>query len=127
MTLAYHEPEQTFLEGVFARGDARLADAIEEAWKRGARFDGWSEFFDFERWEKVFQDLEIDAAAYTGARSLDAKLPWDHIDCGVSKEYLMRERAKALAAETTRDCRLGCNGCGWQGRANVGRCAREQD
>ena len=127
VTLAYHEPEQTFLEGVFARGDARLADAIEEAWRRGARFDGWSEFFDFERWEKVFQDLEIDAAAYTGARSLDAKLPWDHIDCGVSKEYLMRERAKALAAETTRDCRLGCNGCGWQGRANVGRCAREQD
>ena len=127
VTLAYHEPEQTFLEGVFARGDARLADAIEEAWRRGARFDGWSEFFYFERWEKVFSDLEIDAAAYTGARSLDAKLPWDHIDCGVSKEYLMRERAKALAAETTRDCRLGCNGCGWQGRANVGRCAREQD
>ena len=57
----------------------------------------------------------------------DELLPWDHIDCGVSKEYLMRERAKALAAETTRDCRLGCNGCGWQGRANVGRCAREQD
>lgn len=127
VTLAYHEPEQTFLEGVFARGDARLADAIEEAWKRGARFDGWSEFFDFERWEKVFNDLEIDAAAYTGARSLGDRLPWDHIDCGVSKEYLMRERAKALAAETTRDCRLGCNGCGWQGRANVGRCAREQD
>ncbi len=122
ISLAYHEPEQTFLEGVFARGDASLAPALEEAWKRGARFDGWSEFFDFELWQKVFLDLDIDAESYTGPRRLDAKLPWDHIDCGVSKEYMLRERNKALAAETTRDCRLGCNGCGWQGRTKAGMC-----
>lgn len=116
VSLSYHEPEQTFLEGVFARGDARLADAIIEAWKRGARFDGWSEYFNFERWMEVFSDLGIDAAAYTGARALDETLPWDHIDCGVTKDYLLHERAKAYEAATTKDCRGGCNGCGWQGR-----------
>lgn len=119
VSLSYHEPEQTFLEGVFARGDSRLAEAVEEAWKRGARFDGWTEYFNFSRWMEVFNDLGIDAASYTGARATDEKLPWDHIDCGVTKEYLLRERKKALAAETTQDCRSGCNGCGWQGRAEV--------
>lgn len=125
VSLSYHEPEQTFLEGVFARGDSRLAAAIEEAWRRGARFDGWSEFFNIERWNEVFRDLDIDAAAYTGARGVDDVLPWDHIDSGVSKEYLLRERAKALAGCVTEDCRLGCNGCGWQGKTEV--CRNAQD
>lgn len=119
VSLSYHEPEQTFLEGVFARGDARLADAVEEAWRRGARFDGWTDYFNFDRWMGVFNDLGIDASSYTRERALDAKLPWDHIDCGVSKEFLLRERERALSASTTDDCRLGCNGCGWQGRAEV--------
>ena len=119
ISLSYHEPEQTFLEGVFARGDAALADVIEKAWRDGARFDGWTDFFDFDRWMRAFDALDIDASAYTSGRAPDAVLPWDFIECGVDKEYLMREREKAFRGETTRDCRHGCNGCGWQGRASV--------
>lgn len=119
VSLSYHEPEQTFLEGVFARGDSALAPAIERAWLAGERFDGWSEYFNFGRWMKAFEELGIDAASYTAERALGAALPWDHIDCGVDKEYLLLERERAYRAEVTRDCRGGCNGCGWQGRAEV--------
>ena len=123
VSLAYHEPEQTYLEGIFARGDSRLADAIEEAWRCGERFDGWTECFNFDRWMEVFRDLEIDTDSYAcRARSLDEKLPWDHIDSGVTKSYLLRERAKALSADCTKDCREGCNGCGWQGKTSVRGC-----
>lgn len=127
ISLSYHEPEQTFLEGVFARGDSKLADAIEEAWRRGARFDGWTEHFDFGRWSDVFRDLEIDASCYTGARDLSEVLPWDIIDTGVSREYLIREREKAMIGETTKDCREGCNGCGWQKKAKVEGCFNGKD
>jgi len=128
VSLTYHEPEQTYLEGVFARGDSRLADAIEEAWRRGARFDGWTEHFNFERWSEVFRDLEIDPDSYAcRARALNEKLPWDHINSGVSKAFLMHEREKAFAGERTRDCREGCNGCGWQGYTNVRGCSNGQN
>lgn len=122
--ISYHEPEQTYIEGVFARGDARLADAVEEAWNRGERFDGWSEFFNFERWMGVFNDLGIDTDGYAcRERSLDEILPWDHIDSGVSKQFLLRERERALTGDLTRDCREGCNVCGWQGRTAVKGCS----
>ena len=124
VTLSYHEPEQTYIEGVFARGDSKLADAIEEAWKRGERFDGWSEFFNFERWMEVFNDLGIDPDTYAcRGRAQDETLPWDHIDSGVSKFYLIKERQKALGNELTPDCREGCNFCGWQGRTAVEGCS----
>jgi radical SAM family uncharacterized protein len=118
ISLSYHEPDQTFIEGVFARGDSSLADAIEEAWRRGARFDGWTECFDFERWTGVFRDLGIDAESYTTrARSLDESLPWDSLDSGVSKNFLAMERGRAMTGETTPDCREGgCNACGWHSR-----------
>ncbi len=122
ITLAYHEPKQTYLEGVFARGDSVLATAVEEVWRRGQRFDGWTEHFNFERWIEVFRDLEIDADKFVAARSLDEKLPWDHIDCGVSKEYLLRERENAYKGIVTRDCRKGCNGCGWQRKTDMVNC-----
>ena len=124
VTLSYHEPEQTYIEGVFARGDSRLADAIEEVWKRGERFDGWSEFFNFERWMSVFNDLGIDPDMYAcRERAQDEILPWDHIDSGVSKSFLITERLKAFGIETTLDCREGCNACGWQGRTAVKGCS----
>jgi len=124
VTLSYHEPEQTYIEGVFARGDSRLADAIEEAWKRGERFDGWSEFFNFERWMAVFNDLGIDPDMYAcRERAQDEPLPWDHIDSGVSKSFLMTERRKAFGSEITSDCREVCNACGWQGRTAVKGCS----
>ena len=124
VTLSYHEPEQTYIEGVFARGDSRLADAIEEVWKRGERFDGWSEFFNFERWMSVFNDLGIDPDMYAcRERARDEILPWDHIDSGVSKSFLITERLKAFGIETTLDCREGCNACGWQGRTAAKGCS----
>ena len=122
ISLAYHEPKQTYLEGVFARGDASLAQAIEEVWRRGQRFDGWTEYFDFDRWMQVFSDLGIDSDKFVAARDVSEKLPWEHIDCGVSKAYLLCERQKALKGITTKDCRQGCNGCGWQGKTEVVNC-----
>ena len=124
VTISYHEPEQTYIEGVFARGDARLADAVEEAWNRGERFDGWSEFFNFERWMEVFTDLGIDPDGYAcRERALDELLPWDHIDSGVSKQFLLSERERAMTGDVTHDCREGCNACGWQGRTAVKGCS----
>lgn len=124
ISLAYHEPEQTFLEGVFARGPRELGAAIEEAWRRGARFDGWTECFDFERWMQVFRDLDIDADAIAcSSRPLDGPLPWDMIDSGVSREFLASERSRALLEEATPDCRGGgCNICGWEREGGCQRC-----
>ena len=123
VSISYHEPEQTYIEGVFARGDSRLADAVEEAWKRGERFDGWSEYFNFERWMGVFNDLGIDPDSYAcRERGIDEILPWDHIDPGVSRSFLLEERHRSLAGDVTRDCRESCNACGWQGRTSVKGC-----
>ena len=123
VSLSYHEPDQTYLEGVFARGDERLADAIEEVWRRGERFDGWTECFNFERWMEVFRDLEIDSDSYVSRpRPLDEPLPWDMIDSGVSKTYLAGERELAISGILTKDCRDGCNYCGWQGHTDVRGC-----
>ncbi|MDR3076179.1 MAG: radical SAM protein [Synergistaceae bacterium] len=118
ISLSYHEPEQTFLEGVFARGDASLGSAVLEAWRRGARFDGWTECFDIGRWDEVFRDLGIDAHGIASReRALDEPLPWDMIDIGVTKEFLLCERARAFGEIPTPDCAGGeCNGCGWQAR-----------
>ena len=124
VAISYHEPEQTYIEGVFARGDARLGDAVEEAWKRGERFDGWSEHFNFDRWMQVFSDLGIETDSYAcRERDRDEILPWDHIDSGVSKSFLLEERERSLTGDLTPDCREGCNGCGWQGRTSVKGCS----
>ncbi len=126
VSISYHEPEQTYIEGVFARGDAKLADAVEEVWRRGERFDGWSEHFNFDRWMEVFADLGIDPDRYAcRERGTDEVLPWDHIDSGVSRSFLLRERKKSLGGELTRDCREGCNACGWQGRTSVKGCSND--
>jgi radical SAM superfamily enzyme YgiQ (UPF0313 family) len=118
IVLNYHEPAQTFLEGVLARGDRRIADAIEKAWRDGARFDGWTECFDGGRWMRVFADAGIDPTEYTGrTRGRDEAFPWEVIDTGVSRSFLWAERIKALTGELTLDCRGGaCNLCGWQER-----------
>jgi radical SAM superfamily enzyme YgiQ (UPF0313 family) len=122
ISLSYHEPDQTFLEGVFARGDKSLGLVILEAWKRGARFDGWTECFDMKRWEDAFRDLGVDPEFYAcRPRGLDEALPWDMIDVGVSRDFLLSERARAMTGTPTPDCSKGCNGCGWQ--AGFSKCA----
>jgi hypothetical protein len=110
--LKYHEPEQSFLEGVLARGDRRLADAIELAWRNGARFDGWNETFDLGRWLDAFETCGLSTADYIGARKRDELLPWDVVDVGVTKAFLWRERCAAYDARLTPDCRVSCSACG---------------
>jgi radical SAM family uncharacterized protein len=94
---SWHEADTSFLEAVFARGDRLLAPALEKAWRLGCRFDGWSEHFSFERWEKAFDETGIDAAGYAEKRyQYDDCLPWDHLDCGIEKEIFIKEHELSL-------------------------------
>src|SRR3989441_1714312 len=111
--LKWRDPDTAFLEGVFSRGDVRTADALEAAWRMGARFDGWSECFNFGLWMKAFENVGIDPSLYLRPRDLDEVLPWDHIRTPVVKKFLLQERAKAYAAALTPDCRdHACYRCG---------------
>lgn len=124
VNLNYHDPEQTFLEGVFARGDRRLAPVLVAAWRKGARFDGWTETFSFSRWMDAFNEEGLDPGQFAAReRKLAEGLPWDHIHCGVTKEFLAEERALALAGSLSADCRpvggregAPCRACGVQDR-----------
>jgi len=114
VSVSFHEPAQSFIEALIAKGDEKVADVIERAWKYGARFDGWGETFDLSFWLKAFEDCGVDPYHIT-ARQIpyEERLPWDHVDVGVTKEFLWSERGKALKGEITGDCRWsGCNGCG---------------
>ena len=109
----WHEADVTVLEGVLARGDRRVGAVVEAAYKNGALFDSWSEYFDNSRWEKAFEECGIDPDFYTvRERSLDELFPWDFIDAGVSKEFLKREWLAALSEQVTPNCRSHCSGCG---------------
>ena len=109
----YHSPDLSRLEAVFARGDRRLGPVIENAVNRGARLDGWDEYFNYAKWIDAFQECGVDADFYT-TRGYDEEeiLPWDTIDVGVSKRFLIMERKRAYAGTITPDCRHGCAGCG---------------
>ena len=109
----YHAPDLSRLEAVFARGDRRLGAVIEEAVKNGARLDGWDEYFSFDTWKKAFETCGIDTDFYTVRGYGEGEiLPWDTIDVGVSKKFLLRERHRAYDEQITPDCREGCAGCG---------------
>lgn len=103
----------SFMEGVFARGDRRLAQVLIRAVELGCRFDGWREHFSLERWLRAFADCAVEPEWYLRRRELDEILPWSHLDCGVTREFLLAERDKALAEAATKDCRDGsCTACG---------------
>ncbi|MBQ8689072.1 MAG: TIGR03960 family B12-binding radical SAM protein [Clostridia bacterium] len=109
----YHDAKVSFLEAVFARGDRRLAPAIATAVEEGAMFDAWEEYFDYDKWMEIFARHGIDTGFYTTRGfGLDEVLPWDIIDCGVTKKYLLRERERAYNEKTTPSCAEHCNGCG---------------
>lgn len=113
VTYKWHDAKTSHLEGVFARGDRRLSKVLLAAHRRGIKFDSWDEFFDYDAWMAVFEECEIDPAFYANrAYSEDEVLAWDIIDCGVTKEFLKRERKKAYAEITTPSCREQCSGCG---------------
>jgi len=109
----YHDSDMSILEAVFARGDRRLSDVLAKAWKKGRKFDGWSEHFDYECWKEAFKEAGISSDFYCSRpRNYDEILPWEHIDNLVAKEFLIRENEKAKLAETSENCRQGCAGCG---------------
>ncbi len=109
----YHGPDLSRLEAVFARGDRRLGPVIEEAVKHGAKLDGWDEYFNYATWFDAFQACGVDTDFYTvRGYGEDEILPWDTIDVGVSKGFLLREKRRAHAGKITPDCREGCAGCG---------------
>ena len=112
LSFSWNNPDLSLLEGVFSRGDRRLARVIESAWRKGARFDGWGEFFDIDIWEAAFIENQLEQSDYIQARDLEEDLPWDHINVGVSKKFLQKEYKTALAGKLTEDCRqVGCTGC----------------
>lgn len=109
----WHDNKTSYLEGVFARGDRRLCKVIIKAVENGCKFDGWGEYFDFDTWLRAFDECGIDPDFYTAReRDYEEVLPWEHIDIGVTKEFLMRENEKAKQAQTTPNCRQQCSGCG---------------
>lgn len=109
----YHDARVSYLEAVFARGDRRLADALELACKKNIRFDSWDEHFDLDRWLEIFDECGIAPSFYANRNIPDDEiLPWDMIDCGVTKEFFLKERHRAAEAATTPSCREKCSGCG---------------
>ena len=112
----WHEADLTVLEGVLARGDRRVAGVVEEAYRKGALYDSWSETFKNEIWMNAFETCGINPDFYTvRERTLDEIFPWDFIDAGVTKEFLIREWKSALNGAVTPNCRQKCSGCGARG------------
>ena len=119
----YHEQKTSYMEAVLARGDRKLCDVLIKAYEKGAKFDGWSEYFDFELWQEALAECNVDGDFYVyRQRSYDEILPWDFIDIGVTRKYLERENEKAKIGEPTQNCRKGCTGCGVNVNFKDGEC-----
>lgn len=113
LKLTWNNPHETLMEAWLSRGDRRLADVVETAWRLGAKFDAWQDQFNFEIWRQAFAAHQLDPAFYTHRqRSEDEIFPWDHIFSGVRKAYLLSEYHASLAEKTQKDCRQGCFACG---------------
>lgn len=108
----YHDAKTSVLEGVFARGDRRLNEVLITAFEMGCKFDGWSEYFDFNTWKAAFDQHGVAFETYTRGRSYDEILPWDFIDVGVRKDFLIKEYENSLKGVVTADCREKCVSCG---------------
>jgi len=111
--LSYHDSATSILEAVFARGDRRLSEVIYTAWKMGCKFDSWGEYFDNEKWQSAFKKCGLNPDFYAHRRrDFDEINPWDHIDIGVTKEFLIKEDKLAHQSITTPHCRQKCLVCG---------------
>lgn len=123
ITYNWHETPVSYLESVFARGDRRMCDVLVNAFENGAKFDAWTEYFSNETWIEAFKNCTVDGDFYAyRERSYDEVLPWDFIEIGVNKEYLISENEKAKSAAVTSDCRLGCTNCGVNKQFTEGKC-----
>lgn len=120
--VSWHQSPTSFLEGVLARGDRKICDVIYSAWKKGCKFDSWDEFFDFDKWMKAFEECGVNPSFYANRkREYDEILPWDHLDYGIRKEFLIDENKKAHMSVTTPNCRQKCAACG-AAKLNGGKC-----
>lgn len=109
----WHEADVSVLEGVLARGDRRVGQVIRKAYEKGCIFDAWSEYFDYEKWLEAFEECQVSIDFYnTRERSPEEIFPWDFIDCGVTKEFLLREWERAKQEQVSPNCRSQCQGCG---------------
>lgn len=122
----YHESKVCFIEAALARGDRRMSKVLYTAFKKGCKLDGWNEYFSYTKWLEAFDECGMDIDFYAcRQRETDEVLPWDTVSCGVDKRYFVREYNRALAGETTPDCRKGCTGCGMN-KLVGGKCPCEQ-
>jgi len=113
ITYRWHNGKLSFLEAVFSRGDRKLGKVLKIAQEKGCKFDGWDEFFDLDKWLAAFKEANVDPNFYAyRKRSETEKFPWEIIDAGVDRKFLLRELEKAKNGETTPDCRIRCHGCG---------------
>ena len=113
ITYNWHDPETSYLEAIFSRGDRRLADVLEYAWNHGAKLDSWSEYFDFQRWMDALSACGLDGDFYAHrVREKDEVFPWAVPSVGVSRAFLWHERELCYQSVTTPDCRTRCSGCG---------------
>ena len=123
ITYNYHAQKTSYMEAVFARGDRKLCDVLIKAFEKGCRFDGWSEYFNFDAWLEALAECNVDGDFYAyRERSYDEILPWDFIDIGVNRSYLVNENEKAKRVELTQNCRKGCTGCGINVNFKEGKC-----
>ena len=113
LKMRWHEPDASFLEGILSRGDRRLADVVERAYRKGAIFASWMDSFTLAPWLEAMQECGLDPQEYIGARDLEGPLPWDHLNAGVSVDFLLRERRRAFEGKISDDCRYAaCRQCG---------------
>lgn len=120
--VSYHQPHTSLLEGVLARGDRKLCAVLEEAWRRGCKFDSWDEFFRFDAWTAAFDACGIDPAFYANRRrDFSELLPWEHLDYGIRRAFLESENQKAHQSLPSPNCREKCAACG-AARLNGGHC-----
>jgi hypothetical protein len=113
ISYTWHDSKVSFLEAVFARGDRRLGKVLEKAHEKGCKFDGWGEFFDYEKWMEAFVESGVNPEFYAfRQRSFEEVLPWDFIDAGISKDFLISEAKKAELVLTTPFCPENCSNCG---------------
>ncbi|CAB5146018.1 FIG092679: Fe-S oxidoreductase / FIG017108: hypothetical protein [Olavius algarvensis associated proteobacterium Delta 3] len=112
--LKWQDPRVSLIEGLWSRGDRRLLPVLMTAYQKGCRFDGWTDSFRFDLWEAALADNGVTPDFFTSrVRAPDEPLPWDHIDMGIDKQFLLEERTRAIRGEATPDCRWGdCQGCG---------------
>ncbi|MCH5189450.1 MAG: TIGR03960 family B12-binding radical SAM protein [Oscillospiraceae bacterium] len=127
VSVSYHESKTSVLEGVFARGDRRLGQVIYKAWQKGSKFDSWDEFFNFDNWLEAFNECGLTPEFYANrVRGYDEVFPWDIMDYGIRKEFLIEENKKAHKSETTPHCRIKCSACG-ANKLNGGKCDARTD